>query len=55
MSPTFEFAIMVGALFLAIIVLAFQRIEQLRLRILISAPFFIIAAYFGYIVLFRSA
>lgn len=55
MSPTVEFALMVGAFFLAIIVLAFRRIEQLRLRLLISAPFFIIAAYFGYIVLFRSA
>lgn len=55
MSPSFEFALMIGALFLAIVVLAFRRIEQLRLRLLISAPLFIIAAYFGYILLFRSS
>lgn len=55
MSPTIEFALMIGALFLAIIVLAFRRVEELRLRLLISVPLFIIAAYIGNIVLFRSA
>lgn len=53
MTPTQVFALSIGSLLLALIGITFRRIEQLRLRVLISIPFFVMAAYFGYIYTFR--